>query len=342
MKLTEFLTEIGRPLAYYPSLAKIMGVKECIFLCQLVYWDGKQADPDGWIYKKVTEINDETGLSYKEQVTARRTLRRLNLLAEKEDRLNHKKYYRVNLDNLNDLWNVSSGAANGGKGSTRIPEQPKGKLPNCPKGSSGNSERSGREVTDGQFDINETEITTETTTTKPVAVNNKKQVTPENGNNSTAKILARMNRYPEKAKYAESRQVVNLLSRFIKSHGEFYVETALDYTLANSNSSFYAYLKESLEKDYAEPLRSGRLAKKKILDQRCQEVKAREANHKVADEKLLLEVNRLYNQYLELPERQKKLLHKEIWDCDVPQGPIMAQKARIGYHLIKKSQGEKL
>jgi hypothetical protein len=81
MKLSDLLEDGGRPVAYYPSLALVLGgVKEAISLCQLIYWTGKQSDKDGWIYKQSNEVKQETGLSWKEQKTARRNLIKLGVL----------------------------------------------------------------------------------------------------------------------------------------------------------------------------------------------------------------------------------------------------------------------
>jgi hypothetical protein len=48
VRLSDFLVDVGRPVAYYPQLSHITGgVKETLFLCQLLYWDGKQNDSVG-------------------------------------------------------------------------------------------------------------------------------------------------------------------------------------------------------------------------------------------------------------------------------------------------------
>jgi len=57
VRLSDFLVDVGRPVAYYPKLSHITGgVKETLFLCQLLYWDGKQNDSGGWIYKTQQEM----------------------------------------------------------------------------------------------------------------------------------------------------------------------------------------------------------------------------------------------------------------------------------------------
>lgn len=105
MKLSDFLIDVGQPVPYYPTLSKVVGgIKPCILLCRLAWWSGLQHDVDGWIYKTQDEIEDETGLTAKEQVSAREELKHLELLEEKEDRLNHKKFYRICSDRLDELW----------------------------------------------------------------------------------------------------------------------------------------------------------------------------------------------------------------------------------------------
>ncbi len=105
MKLTEFLENIGRPVAYYPSLVKLTGsVTSVIFLCQLLYWRGKQSDPEGWIYKTQAEIAEETGLTRYEQETARKILKEKGLLIEKFADVPRKLYFLPCIDRINDLW----------------------------------------------------------------------------------------------------------------------------------------------------------------------------------------------------------------------------------------------
>lgn len=105
MKLTECLTELGRPVGYYPSLTAITGgAKETILLCQLAFWDGKQHDQAGWIYKSQAELTKETGLSRYEQETARRNLRRKGFLVEKLAGVPATKHYKINMDAVNRAW----------------------------------------------------------------------------------------------------------------------------------------------------------------------------------------------------------------------------------------------
>jgi hypothetical protein len=105
MKLPDLLTDVGRPVAYYPKIAEVAGgATSAIFLCQFIYWEGKQKDPDGWIYKTQANIKEETGLTRYEQETVRKKLKAKGLLEEKYQGIPRKLYYRINLDALNDVW----------------------------------------------------------------------------------------------------------------------------------------------------------------------------------------------------------------------------------------------
>ena len=105
MKLTDFLQDVGRPIAYYPKLRRITGsTNATIFLCQLIYWKGKEADPEGWIYKTAEEMEAETGLSYDEQKTARTKLKDAGLIEEHYARLDHQMKYRLNVEAIDTAW----------------------------------------------------------------------------------------------------------------------------------------------------------------------------------------------------------------------------------------------
>ncbi len=61
--LTTLLSAVGRPVAYYPRIARWLGgdISAAVFLCQFIYWRGKAGDRE--IYKTYAEIEAETGLS---------------------------------------------------------------------------------------------------------------------------------------------------------------------------------------------------------------------------------------------------------------------------------------
>jgi hypothetical protein len=118
LKLSESLRKIGQPMPYYPSIARVFGVKATVLLCRLVWWMDYQSDEDGWICKSQEELTEETGMSEKEQATARKSLKVAGILHEKYQRLDHKMFYRIDIVELDRQWEAA------------IPETPNGSLGN--------------------------------------------------------------------------------------------------------------------------------------------------------------------------------------------------------------------
>lgn len=109
MKLSEYDINFGRPVAFYPGLKKVTGsIQATLFLCQILYWTPKSRD-DGWVFKDHYEIEEETGLSYYEQKTARKILRELGILDEHRERWKYHTRYKVNEEVLNFLWEQRTG-----------------------------------------------------------------------------------------------------------------------------------------------------------------------------------------------------------------------------------------
>jgi hypothetical protein len=101
MKIQDLYPDAGRPVAYHPGMKSICGsINAALLYCHLIYWTGKQSDPNGWIYKSAEEISAETSLSYPEQKTARGKLRQRGLLQERYRRSDHTFYFRVNLESF--------------------------------------------------------------------------------------------------------------------------------------------------------------------------------------------------------------------------------------------------
>lgn len=154
------MLDFGRPVAYYPGLVKRFGsVNAVIFFSQIFYWQDK-TDSELGVYKSSEDITAETGLSYREQLTARKHLVKRGILDETEKRLEHKIYYRINCDRLDQIMS-----------------QPIDKVPNAQSatGESHNgdfaeqqNEQSPQDKFDGGGETNPqsdpTEITTENTT----------------------------------------------------------------------------------------------------------------------------------------------------------------------------------
>jgi hypothetical protein len=72
----------NRIVAYSPDLARAVGgVTIASFLSQLLFLSDKGHDPNGWVYKSEAEMGRETGLTKREQQTARRKLLALGVIA---------------------------------------------------------------------------------------------------------------------------------------------------------------------------------------------------------------------------------------------------------------------
>ena len=108
---TDFLESLGRPVAYYPSLAKVLGsIKAAVFLAQLMYWTPRGKKADGWVFKTAQEWEEETGLTYEEQFGVRKVLGAdgLDIIESKYIRSQHTTYYRVKREKLDALWAEAS------------------------------------------------------------------------------------------------------------------------------------------------------------------------------------------------------------------------------------------
>jgi hypothetical protein len=72
----------NRIVGYSPDLARAVGGATIgLFLSQLLFLSDKGANPDGWVYKSEQEMGRETGLTKREQQTARRKLLSLGVIA---------------------------------------------------------------------------------------------------------------------------------------------------------------------------------------------------------------------------------------------------------------------
>ena len=103
MTPSTILKNTGRAIAYRPNLARLFGgVVAEIFFEQIFYWQDK-ADPVLGVYKTQEELEIETGLSRKEQETARKLLREKGVLIETHKRLEHRMYYKIDCEKLDEL-----------------------------------------------------------------------------------------------------------------------------------------------------------------------------------------------------------------------------------------------
>jgi hypothetical protein len=72
----------NRVVGYSPDLARVVGGATIgLFLSQLLFLFDKGHNHDGWLYKAEAEMGKETGLTKREQQTARRKLLSLGVIA---------------------------------------------------------------------------------------------------------------------------------------------------------------------------------------------------------------------------------------------------------------------
>lgn len=74
IRLIEAMNE--QPIAFNKHYVFIgCGINGALMLSQLVYWTSRTKDNDGWIFKTHSDWTMETGLTRKEQETARKILK---------------------------------------------------------------------------------------------------------------------------------------------------------------------------------------------------------------------------------------------------------------------------
>jgi len=92
---------MDRPIAFHPDVARISGgLREGVFLSQLLYWCDRGEREDGFIWKTQPEWEKETSLSVDSQRTVRKNLIKKNLIEEKLMGVPARLYYRPHFDQI--------------------------------------------------------------------------------------------------------------------------------------------------------------------------------------------------------------------------------------------------
>ncbi|MGB6097903.1 MAG: hypothetical protein WBF95_16600 [Comamonas thiooxydans] len=169
MSLSASLTNVGHPVAYYPRLARFFGsVNVAILFAQLHYWS-QRGESDLGTHKSSEQFTEETGLSYREQVTARKQLREAGFLVETHRRLEHRIYYRLNLEAVDaafDAWTEAQTKAQSPNDENAVRENTNPQLGSDAKSSPGAADSSLDELRQTQSVIN-TETPHKTPTETP-------------------------------------------------------------------------------------------------------------------------------------------------------------------------------
>jgi hypothetical protein len=86
----------NRVVGYSPDLARIVGGATIgLFLSQLLFLSDKGHNPEGWVYKSEAEMGKETGLTKREQQTARRKLLALGVIAVMRGGFRNTYHFKV-------------------------------------------------------------------------------------------------------------------------------------------------------------------------------------------------------------------------------------------------------
>lgn len=108
---------LGRRIAFHRRLVKItQSVKAAVLLSQVIYWTRNGRDINttgGWFYKTMQQWEIETGLTVKEQRTARHSLCGLGLLQQSRRGIPAVLYFRLEATRLASLLAACVGRSDG-------------------------------------------------------------------------------------------------------------------------------------------------------------------------------------------------------------------------------------
>jgi hypothetical protein len=111
----------NRVVGYSPDLARLVGGATIgLFLSQLLYLSDKGHNPEGWVYKSEAEMGKETGLTKREQQTARRKLLALGVIAIMRGGWKNTYHFKVIWEKL---YQVIAGSQQSQNVSTKKVEQ---------------------------------------------------------------------------------------------------------------------------------------------------------------------------------------------------------------------------
>jgi hypothetical protein len=128
----------GKPFPYYPKFItqENISINACILLCY-VGWRAYEDDPFAWWDCSVSDITTATGLSKKEQATAKAALVERKFIEERYARLDHKLQFRLGAYFDNSMLPTVTRAGAFGEHAPRgqVTQSNQAK---CPKGTSSN------------------------------------------------------------------------------------------------------------------------------------------------------------------------------------------------------------
>lgn len=92
---------MARPIAFNRAFVDLgLGMCGAMMLSQALYWRTRTKAEDGWFYKSQKEWQAETGMTRREQETARRRLTEAGILQEKRKGVPARLHFRVDIEAL--------------------------------------------------------------------------------------------------------------------------------------------------------------------------------------------------------------------------------------------------
>ena len=99
-ELTEFF---DLPIVFHRSFVSLGGVTGALLLSQMCYWSKRTQHPESWFWKTQEQWEEETGLTRKEQETARKRLVSCGAISEKKEGIPCKIWFKVNYERIFEL-----------------------------------------------------------------------------------------------------------------------------------------------------------------------------------------------------------------------------------------------
>ena len=99
MDISLFLTILDKPIVFHRPFLRIMNTNCALFLSQCLHWQ-KHTKYDGWFAHTIEQFEFETGLSKKEQLSAKKTLQVKNILIIQRRGNPSKNWYTINLQEI--------------------------------------------------------------------------------------------------------------------------------------------------------------------------------------------------------------------------------------------------
>lgn len=165
---------MARPIAFNRAFVDLgLGMCGAMMLSQALYWRPRTSNPDGWFYKSQTEWQSETGMTRREQETARKRLAQAGFIEEARRGVPARLFFRVNIEALESalaaLAQSHKEKSAPAKNSNEIASMAESANLVCTNGASSMAECANQECTDAPIKSGGkrqsiTEITTETTT----------------------------------------------------------------------------------------------------------------------------------------------------------------------------------